>query len=153
MALPKLNCLGIGNCIIQCIIANPTLGIDGCATQCAKQGKVGSSAKWQNAFICGQNYCAPPTDMVGKCVRVTDPANSGSTSLCDPGQTYADCTAQGAPETTCTKCLSNARNFILADFSTDPPGPPTGMCPDPASPDCKGGAMCTTLMNACIMDM
>ena len=57
------------------------------------------------------------------------------------------------PSTVCVPCLGNARNLIYGDF-TDPmnPGPPTGMCPDPASPDCKGGAMCSTMMNACIMD-
>src|SRR3954447_17237362 len=89
MALPKLNCLGIGNCVINCIVANPAMGIDGCFTTCSKQGKVGSASKWSNAFICGQNYCAPASDMVGKCVRVADPMDPNSVSLCDQGQTYA----------------------------------------------------------------
>jgi hypothetical protein len=154
MALPKLNCLGIGNCTINCIVANPMMGIDGCFSQCSKQGKVGSAAKWQTAFICGQNYCAPPSDMAGKCVRVANPADMNQVSLCDPGQTYAQCTDINTPPGVCSKCLANARNLILADFSTDPPGPPTGTCPDGATyPDCKGGATCTTMMNACIMDM
>src|SRR5206468_469783 len=63
MALPKLNCLGVGNCILQCVISS-TNTIDACFTTCSKQGKTGSANKWSTAFICGQNYCEPPSDMI-----------------------------------------------------------------------------------------
>src|SRR5438445_4605359 len=62
MSMPKLNCLGIGNCVIQCIVANQG-DINSCFTMCSKQGKTGSANKWATAFQCGQDYCAPPSDM------------------------------------------------------------------------------------------
>jgi hypothetical protein len=156
MATPKLNCLGVGNCILQCF--NAGMGdIASCFQNvCSKQAKVGSAMKWSNAFICGQNYCDPPTDMMGKCVEVTVPPGqpgAGGKILCDPGQTYDQCSMATTPGV-CANCISNARNLIWGDFSNPMmPAPPTGMCPDPASADCKGGAMCMTLMNACIADM
>src|SRR5439155_26459621 len=86
MALPKLNCLGVGNCVLQCVISS-TNTIDACFTTCSKQGKTGSANKWSTAFICGQNYCAPPSDMIGKCVEVVVPPGApgaGGKILCDP---------------------------------------------------------------------
>lgn len=156
LAAAKLNCLGVGNCVLQCVISQQgDLGT--CFTMCSKQAKTGSANKWGAAFICGQNYCDPQTDMQGKCVEVTDPAppagQPAQTLLCDPGQTYMACLNATTPGI-CSKCIANARNLIYGDF-TDPnnPAPPTGMCPDgPTYPDCKGGAMCMTMMNACISD-
>ena len=155
MAMPKLNCLGVGACVLNCFEGG--MGdIASCFQNvCSRQAKTGSATKWGNAFICGQNYCDPPTDMMGKCVEVTIPPgqpNAGGKILCDPGQTYDQCNMATTPGV-CANCISNARNLIWGDFSTNPPGPPTGMCPDATSPDCKGGAMCMTLMNACIADM
>lgn len=155
MSAAKLNCLGVGNCVLQCVIAGGDL--TSCAQgMCMKQAKAGSYNKWVSAFLCGQNYCDPQTDMMGKCVEVLVPAGqpgAGGSLLCDPGQTYADCSMATTPGI-CSKCIANARNIVYGDF-TDPnnPMPPTGMCPDgPTYPDCKGGAMCMTQMNACISD-
>jgi hypothetical protein len=151
MAAPKLNCLGIGNCVLQCYLAG--MGdISSCYnTTCMKQGKPGSAAKWANAFTCGQDYCDPPSDMLGECIPVKDPAGTGPTYLCDPGQTYDQCKNATTPGV-CSNCLANARNLIWGDFSTNPPSAPTGMCPNPAATECKGGAMCMGLMNSCIGD-
>ncbi len=149
---PKLNCLGVGGCILQCVTSG-TGDINSCFTMCSKQAKAGSANKWGAAFICGQDYCDPRTDMMGKCVEVPDPANPNNILLCDPGQTFQQCSTATTPGT-CAKCIANARNLIYGDF-TDPnnPMPPNGMCPDgPTYPDCKGGAMCMTMMNACISD-
>ncbi|MDB4971002.1 MAG: hypothetical protein JWN44_6691, partial [Myxococcales bacterium] len=149
------NCLGVGNCVLQCVVGG-TGDINSCFTMCSKQGKTGSANKWATAFQCGQDYCAPPSDMLGKCASVTIPAGepgAGGQILCDQGLTYAQC--QAMTSMTCIPCINNARNLIFGDFTVDPqnPGPPTGMCPDPASPDCKGGAVCTTKINACTMDL
>src|SRR5260370_33397277 len=71
MAAPKLNCLGIGNCVLQCFLAG-TGDISSCYnTTCMKQGKPGSAAKWANAFTCGQDFCDPPGDIgTPECVAV-----------------------------------------------------------------------------------
>lgn len=146
MAAAKLNCLGFGYCMLQCGQLSQA-----CFDMCAKTAKAGSALKWNNAFNCGQDYCNPQTDMIGKCVQVKDPAGNGPTYLCDPGQTYDQCRTATTPGV-CINCIANARNLIWRDDSTNPAGPPTGMCPDPASPDCKGGAMCSSVMNLCISD-
>lgn len=162
MAVAKLNCLGVGYCIYQCVSGGQG-DFQGCYNMCNKQAKPGSAMKWANAFVCGQDYCWPPSDMMGKCVPVdippgepgyVDPGQPGYPAqlLCDAGQTYDQC--KNATTGQCISCIENARNIVYADFSVGPPaGPPTGMCPDPTSPDCKGGAMCMTVMNTCLGDM
>lgn len=150
MAVAKLNCLQVGGCVSQCVF-NQMGDIVACYNMCQKQAKAGSAQKWASAFSCGQDYCFPPSDMLGKCVEVMGPTSNDPPLLCDQGQTYDQC--KNATMGTCISCIENARNIIYADFSTNPPGPPTGMCPDPNSPDCKGGSMCTTLFNTCLADM
>ena len=90
----------------------------------------------------------------GRCVEVADPGNPNVFVLCDPGITYAQCTAQTYVSTSCLPCLDQARNPWIYDTSTDPAGPPTGMCSMPTSADCMGAkAMCMTQFNACLNDL
>jgi hypothetical protein len=120
---------------------------------CGTNAKPGSAQKWADAFQCGQDYCLGAVDMGGKCVELSDPTNANNPPLlCDVGQTYQQCAA-ATTAGTCIMCITDARNLVYADFSTDPAGPPTGMCVNPASPDCKGGAMCTSFVNTCISDL
>jgi hypothetical protein len=147
MAATKLNCLGVGNCVLQCVVGGQG-NINSCFTTCSQQAKTGSASKWAQAFQCGQDYCTGPGDMSYKCVVVMAP--TGGSILCDPGVTYDVC--KDATTGVCLDCLANARNLILGDFTTNPPGPPTGVCLDPASVDCKGGTMCSAKMDACISD-
>jgi hypothetical protein len=147
MAVVKLNCLGVGFCIASCTSDPQT-----CFTMCGKMAKAGSANKFAMAFNCGQTYCAPNPDagMTAACVTKTDPADGGTRPalLCDPNQSYDDCFA-GKPSG-CNSCLDNAVGApLLGDGTT----PPTGMCTDASAPSCKGGTMCTTVMNACINDV
>ena len=94
--------------------------------------------------------------MTGKCIRIPVPGMAGSSTLCDPGTTYATCTTTSYMSTSCLPCLDQARNIWIYDISVDPanPGPPTGMCSDPTGADCTGAkALCTTQFNACLNDM
>jgi len=146
-----LNCLGVGNCVLDCVTGAGG-DLNSCFNTCKSSAKSGSANLWASAFICGQDYCTAPADAMAKCVTVVDPT-TGNTALCDPGTTYAQCTDGSFKSTSCEPCINNARNPVLGDFSKDPPGAPTGMCPDPTSPDCKGGAQCTSKFNSCLMDL
>ncbi len=155
MAIAKTNCMGVANCVYTCISGGTD--INTCATQCSKNAKAGSATKWNNAVICGQNYCIGNADMMtGKCIQLPVPGMAGSSLLCDPGSTYAACSATGYMSTSCLPCLDQARNIWIYDISVDPanPGPPTGMCSMPTGADCTGAqTMCMTAFNACLNDM
>lgn len=146
MAAVKLNCLGIGFCIASCPQGTP---VQTCFTMCAKMAKPNSNTKFGNAFNCGQSYCAPDPDSgaTAKCVRTVDPTGVNGPLLCAPGQTYAQCMANGP--SICNTCLQDAiGDPLLGDGVT----PPTGTCMNMSSPDCKGGAMCMSQFAACIGD-
>jgi hypothetical protein len=155
MSIVKTNCMGMANCIYTCISGGTD--INSCATMCAKNAKPGSATKWNAAVICGQNYCLGDQDMMsGKCIENAVPGMAGSFQLCDPGTTYAQCTATSYVSTSCSPCIEQARNLWFEDSSVDPmnPGPPTGMCSMPTSPDCTGAkTACMTQFNACLNDM
>lgn len=152
-AAAKLNCLAVGYCEYQCVSSGKG-SFTTCFQMCSTNAKPNSAKMWSDAFTCGQDYCLGPADMGGKCVILHDPTNNPANPdlLCDAGQTYQQCAA-ATTAGPCIMCIADARNLIYADFSTNPAGPPTGMCINASSPDCKGGAMCTSLMNACIGDM
>jgi|SwirhisoilCB2_FD_contig_81_4071733_length_766_multi_3_in_0_out_0_2 hypothetical protein len=156
MVVAKVNCMGVAQCMYTCIGGGTD--INTCATQCSKNAKPNSATKWINAVLCGQAYCVGDADMMtGKCVEVAVPGQAGSFQLCDPGTTYAQCTATNPPymSTSCSPCIEQARNFWFEDSSTDPmnPGPPTGMCSMPTSADCIGAkTQCMTQFNACLQD-
>jgi hypothetical protein len=154
LAAAKTNCMGHAVCIYSCIGAGADLNT--CQTQCSKNDKPGSAQKWVDAVLCGQNYCIGDTDMMtGKCVEVAVPNMAGSFQLCDPGTTYAQCSAATYVSTSCQPCIEQARNFWFEDISVDPmnPGPPTGMCSQPTSADCMGAqAACMTSFDACRND-
>ena len=156
MAVAKTNCLGVGTCVFTCL-GQPGADINTCATMCQKNAKTGSFAKWAGAVGCGQNYCVGDADMMtGKCVEQAVPGMAGAFALCDPGITYAACTAMNYMSTSCSPCIEQARNFWFEDSSVDPmnPGPPTGMCSKPTSADCMGAkTSCMTQFNACLNDM
>lgn len=153
LAPTPLNCLGMGKCVYDCLNAGSDLNT--CDTRCSPKTKPGSASKWNNAVVCGQDYCIADADMkTGRCVEVADPGNPNVFVLCDPGITYAQCTAQTYVSTSCLPCLDQARNPWIYDTSTDPAGPPTGMCSMPTSADCMGAkAMCMTQFNACLNDL
>jgi hypothetical protein len=154
MVVAKVNCMGVAQCMYTCIGGGTD--INTCATQCSKNAKTGSAQKWINAVICGQNFCVGDADLGnGKCVEVAVPGMAGSFQLCDPGTTYAQCTATTYMSTSCSPCIEQARNFWFEDSSVDPmnPGPPTGHCSMPTSADCMGAtAACMTQFNACLND-
>jgi hypothetical protein len=154
MSMAKTNCMGVAQCVYTCISGGTD--INTCATQCAKNAKAGSATKWNAAVICGQNYCLGDQDMMnGKCAEVPVPGMAGSSLLCDPGSTYAMCSAMGYTSTVCLPCLDQARNIWIYDISVDPanPGPPTGMCSMPTGADCMGAkALCMAQFNACLND-
>ncbi len=156
MTAVKVNCLGFANCVYNCLI-NQQGDINSCPTMCSKMAKPGSAAKWNAAVICGQSYCEGNVDAgTDKCDLVPVPGMPGASLLCDPGITYAQCSATTYMSTTCSPCLEEARNFWIFDITVDPmnPGPPTGMCPMPTSTDCTAAkAMCMTQFNACLNDM
>jgi hypothetical protein len=160
MSIAKTNCQGYGTCIYTCVSSGQG-DINTCQTMCSKNAKPGSATKWINAVICGQNYCTGDADMMtGKCVSLAnDPAKNGPNdphTLCDPGVTITQCMASTYMSTSCSPCLSNARNYWFIDESVDPqnPGPPTFMCPMPTSADCTASkAACMTQFNACLNDM
>jgi len=155
MVVVKVNCMGMGNCVYTC--ASGGTDVQTCITQCSKTAKPASSTKWINAVICGQDYCKGNNDMMApKCVSPLDNTGAPSNLLCDPSSTYAQCSATGYMSTVCAPCIEQARNFWFEDSSVDPmnPGPPTGMCSDPASADCIGAkAACMTQYNACLNDL
>jgi len=156
MVVVKVNCMGMANCMYTCIGGGTD--INTCATQCSKTAKAGSATKWINAVVCGQDYCKGNNDMMApKCSSPVDPATGmPSNLLCDPGSTFAMCSASGYMSTVCAPCIEQARNFWFEDSSVDPmnPGPPTGMCSMPTSADCTGAkAACMTQFNACLNDM
>lgn len=155
MSIAKTNCIGVANCVYTCITGGTD--INSCATMCGKNAKPGSATKWNAAVICGQNYCLGNQDMMnGKCTEIPVPNMPGSSQLCDPGITYAQCSAMSYMSTSCTPCLDQARNIWIYDISVDPanPGPPTGMCSAPTGADCMGAkALCMTQFNACLADM
>lgn len=156
MTVAKSNCLGVGNCVYMCL-QGAGADINSCATMCSKSAKAGSFNKWVNAVICGQSYCVGDADMMtGKCVQIQVPGQpAGSFDLCDPGSTYAQCSASTYMSTSCTPCLNQARNLWFED-PVDPanPGPPTGMCAMPTSADCTGAkTACGTQFNTCLADM
>jgi hypothetical protein len=150
----KTNCMGHAQCMHLCISGGTD--INTCQTQCTKNDKPGSAQKWVNALLCGQSYCVDNTDMMtGPCVEVQVPNMTGSYMLCDPGTTYAQCTASTYVSTTCQPCIEQARNFWFEDSSVDPmnPGPPTGICSQPTSAYCIGANMaCMTQFDACRND-
>lgn len=152
MAVAKTNCKGMANCVYTCIIGGSD--INTCATQCSKNAKAGTANKWIAAVICGQNYCLGDQDMMsGKCVTLADPANAGSSDLCDPGKTFAQCTDPTYMSTSCNPCLDDSRNMWVLDESVDPanPGPPTFACAHAASADCTGAqTTCMASFNACL---
>jgi hypothetical protein len=154
LAIAKTNCMGVAQCVYTCISGGSD--INTCATQCSKNAKAGSATKWTNAVICGQNYCLGNQDMMnGKCTSVPVPGMAGSSLLCDPGLTYAQCSDMNYMSTLCLPCLDQARNIWIYDISVDPanPGPPTGMCSDPTGADCMGAKnLCMTQFNACLND-
>jgi hypothetical protein len=155
MAVAKANCLGISQCVYTCITGGTD--VNTCIMQCSKNTKAGSFTKWENAVLCGQSYCVGDADMMtGKCIQVQVPNQpAGTFDLCDPGTTYAQCSATTYMSTSCLPCLDQARNFWIYDISVDPmnPGPPTGMCSMPTSADCMGAkALCGTQFNACLYD-
>jgi len=154
MAKSPVDCMGVAQCMYSCLGGGND--IDTCYTQCSKTAKPGSAQKWLNAVICGQDYCVGDTDMMtGKCVEVAVPNETGSFELCDPGVTYAQCTATSYVSTSCWPCIEQARNFWFEDSSVDPknPGPPTGMCSQPTSADCMGAnAACSIQFDACRND-
>ena len=156
MVVVKTNCMGVALCVYTCL-GQPNADINTCATQCSKNAKAGSAQKWVNAVICGQDYCVGDADLAnGKCVEQAVPGMAGSFQLCDPGVTYAQCTASTYMSTSCSPCIEQARNFWFEDSSVDPmnPGPPTGMCSMPTSADCMGAkTACMTQFNACLNDM
>jgi len=142
MAAAKINCLGVGYCIASC-----TADLNTCIAMCQKMAKTGSYNKFAAAVNCGQNFCAPDPDAgtTGACVRKS---GAQGTFLCDPAQTYDDCVT-GTAMNGCTMCLQNSVGApLLGDGTT----PPTGMCTDEQAPSCRGGTMCTTVMNSCIQD-
>jgi len=155
MAVAKVNCMGVANCVYTCISGGSD--INTCATQCSKNAKSGSFTKWENAVLCGQAYCVGDADMMsGKCIQVAVPGMAGSFQLCDPATTYAQCSATTYMSTSCLPCLDQARNIWIYDISVDPnnPGPPTGMCSMPTGADCTGAKnACGTQFNACLNDV
>ncbi|HEY2746370.1 MAG TPA: hypothetical protein VGL86_17175, partial [Polyangia bacterium] len=91
--------------------------------------------------------------MDGRCVEVAMPGVPGSSLLCDPGTTYTQCTAPNYTSTSCGPCLDQSRNLWFEDPSTNPPGPPTGICSMPTSADCMGAqTQCATQFAACRND-
>ncbi len=159
MVMTKANCEGVGTAFYNCILGGGTFAT--CATQVQKNAKPGSFQKWANALTCGQSYCVGDADMMtGKCVEVLVPGDMSVAAnvdgqLCDPGTTYAQCSAATYVSTSCTPCLDNAYDIWFLD-DTDPtnPGMPTFNCLDPTSPDCTGAqAACMTQFNACRNDM
>src|SRR6185312_9760404 len=154
MAVVKTHCMGMANCVYTCILGGSD--INTCATQCSKNAKPGTANKWIAAVICGQDYCLGDQDMnTGKCVAVPNPMNTAESNLCDPGTTYAQCSAAGYTSTSCNPCLDDSRNMWVLDESVDPanPGPPTFMCAKPSSADCTAAATtCMTQFAACRND-
>jgi hypothetical protein len=160
MTMTKLNCTGFGSCVYNCVITGQG-DINSCQTVCAATAKPGSGKLWLTAVLCGQDYCTGDADMMnGKCVSLPDdPAKTAPNdphTLCDPGVTITQCMSAGYMSTTCSPCLSEARNFWIFDESVNPmnPGPPTFMCPMPSSADCVAAkAACATPFNNCLNDM
>jgi hypothetical protein len=148
------NCMGMGKCVYTCVQGGTD--VNTCSTRCSQTAKPGSATKWNSAVLCGQDYCVGNADMMsGRCILVAMPGSPGSSLLCDPGSTYAQCTSASYTSTSCLPCLDQARNIWLYDDSVDPshPGPPTGMCSMPTSADCMGAtAECMTQFNACLND-
>ena len=157
MTLAQLNCLGYANCIYNCL-PSQSGNVGACQTMCDAQAKPGTSKKWIDAALCGQDYCLGSPDAgTSKCVDYPVPASMGGGDiLCDPTTTYAECSATTYMSMTCTPCLEQARNFWIYDASTSAtnPGPPTGMCPDPTNADCIAAkAACATKFNDCLNDL
>ena len=158
MVAVKLNCEAVGTCTYNCVISGQG-DLSTCAEViCAKTAKPGSVTKYVNAILCGQNYCTGDQDMMnGKCVSQTIPADMGGGSiLCDPGVSESACNSPSYMSTSCSPCLTAARNYWFFDESVDPqnPGPPTFMCPDSTNADCMAAnTACATQFNACRNDM
>src|SRR5260370_24457720 len=96
---------------------------------------------WSIASRWGIDYCTGVADAsVSKCQL-----NAAMTQYVD---------TPGEPAGTCDTCFINAPDVVLGDFS-DPtlPTAPTGMCPNPKSPDCQGGLECMAKVQKCIADM
>jgi hypothetical protein len=143
IAMAPLTCLGLGSCILDCLNTGPTgtgdmagSPLQACLDQCAPLTTAVVARDWVNAFNCGIDFCYGVADAsVAQCVgQAQDPP--------------------GTPGGTCTTCIYNAPFLVLGDFS-DPNvvTAPTGMCPNPNSPDCKGGTECTSKFNTCINQM
>lgn len=154
----KLNCEGVGSCVYNCLLNQLATSIRACAeTVCGPQAKMGSVTLWENAVICGEDYCTGATDMsTPKCVDhiLTGDLGTGD-ELCDPGVSAADCAQPTYMSTVCSPCLIQARNYWIFD-QTNPqaPGPPTFMCTMASSADCMGAnTMCTQSFAACRNDM
>jgi len=151
MTAPLANCMGMAQCVYVCLGGGSD--INTCATNCKATSKAASSQLWVNAVLCGQNYCLGAGDMSAvKCVEVTV---AGGSLLCDPGVPAATCNSSTYMSTSCLPCLNQARNIWLYDISVSAtnPGPPTGMCSMPTSPDCIGAkAECMGAFAACLSD-
>ena len=140
MAMPALNCLGYGGCVLVCYEkAGATGDATDCIDSCKAITRPLSVSYWSEAYLCGQDYCLGVGDAgVGKCVV-------------DGTQ---DVDAPGAPAGSCVACLLESSDIVLGDFSNpNAPAPPTGICPDPTSPDCKGGPACMAKFQNCIDDL
>jgi hypothetical protein len=149
----SLNCIGVARCVYSCL-ANHQGDLNTCPANCQPLAKTGSTDKWIAAVLCGQSFCTANGNADAgnaKCIEI--PAPTGGTVLCDPGLTYQQCST--AQSKVCLPCLDQARNFWIYDLtvSMTNPGPPTGMCSMPSSPDCMGAkAACPNEFGACVND-
>jgi hypothetical protein len=142
MSMAPVTCLGLGGCMLDCL-SNGTMSSDmagnpiqNCFNQCAPMTTQAVARLWLNAYNCGIDFCFGAAD-----ASVAQCTSNGM----DP---------PGTPSGTCDTCIFNAPFLVIGDFS-DPnvPTAPTGTCPNPASPDCKGGAECMAKFNSCINQM